>query len=144
MENNEKKSNVEQTNISTWDCYVMMKKWMENRNNGKSIGGYLEKYPYKKLAIYGAGDLGKLVLFELQNSSISICYIIDRMAEAIKSENGIPVVLLQDIKYQEQVDAILVTPLVDYTGVNRALVENDIMIPAIALRDLIYEIQESE
>ncbi len=124
---------------SSWDCYVTMKKWLQNRNDGKIIGEHLSRYPYKKVAIYGAGDLGQLLLYELRDSGIDVLYFIDKTAEGRKSEQGIPIILFKEFADQDAVDAIIVTPMTDYESINHVLIENDIMVPTLSLRDMIYE-----
>ena len=122
-----------------WDCYVTMKQWLQNRNDGKTIADYFEKCPYKTVAIYGAGDLGKLLLYELKDASLQISYIIDRSAQGRSMLQGIPMIMASGIKKQDRVDAIIVTPLNDYVEVSKELVFQGIDIPTVSLRDIIYE-----
>ena len=86
------------------------------------------------------GDLGKLLAFELKNSSLIISYFIDRSAEGIKYYDGIPVITIEDIEQQESVDAIIITPIVDYNSVNEELIRKGITNATVSLRDIIYEV----
>ena len=124
---------------STWDCYVSMKKWMQNRNDGKSIGKYLEQYPYKTIAIYGAGDLGQLLMYEMKDSIIEVKYFIDKTAEGCRRCCEIPVILFEEIDKQVSVDAVIISPMMDYRSINEALARKGVMIPTLSLRDMIYE-----
>lgn len=141
-ENREKKNikNKLNTNNKHWECYVIMKKWMENRNSNKTLKKYFSNYPYNKIAVYGAGDLGKLFAFEMRESDITISYFIDRSAEGNNSYDGIPIVTIEDFEKQEKVDAIIVTPIVDYNSVCEELVRKGINTATVSLRDIIYEV----
>ena len=122
-----------------WECYAAMKRWLQNRNEGKLISDYFEKYPYRTVAIYGAGDLGRLLLFELKDSGLKVEYFIDRSAEGRHEEQGIEIIMAHEIPSRERVDAIIVTPINDYSEVTSELSGMGCDIPAVSLRDIIYE-----
>ena len=122
-----------------WDCYVTMKQWLLNRNEGKYIAEYFDGCPYKSAAIYGAGDLGKLLIYELKDANIEIKYFIDRSAQGRVEEHEIPIYLCEQVNNLESVDVIIVTPINDYIQVTRELIHQEIDIPTISLRDIIFE-----
>lgn len=122
------------------DCFVTMKRWLENRNSGKSFVDYFDECGYKNIAIYGAGDLGSLLYEELKNTDIVVSYFVDRNAEALGSIDGIPVILLKDVKQQKKVDVIVVTPAGNYDSICRDLVKNVPDICTLSLKDAVYEI----
>ena len=58
--------------------FLALKRWLENRNANKTLVDYFHRYGYKTIAIYGAGDLGRLLYEEIKNSDIQVKYFIDR------------------------------------------------------------------
>lgn len=52
---------------------------MTLRERGKHIINYFIQYEITEIAVYGYGTLGKHLVQELDNSDISIKYIIDKM-----------------------------------------------------------------
>jgi len=87
--------------------------WMTLRENNKSVADYLLQNDMKNVAIYGYGALGKHLVAELDNSEISIKYIIDRNVR-LKH-------LKYDIKQLEdilpEVDVIIVTPVDEFENI---------------------------
>lgn len=123
-----------------WNCFVTMKKWMENRNSGKILDKYFEDYGYKSIAIYGAGDIGRLLYDEIKGSSVSVKYWIDRNGEGLREVNGINVLTLEEMTSAEIVDAIVITPLGNYDEINRDLVRIRPDIATISLQEAVYEL----
>lgn len=121
------------------DGFIMIKRWLENRNEGKTFEAYFNECGYKKIAIYGAGDLGNLLYNELKNTSIRIICFIDRNAEGLKQIDGIPVVLPQDLKKCEEMDIVIVTPVGSYGAIYKMMIENYPQIPMLSLKDAVYE-----
>lgn len=121
------------------DCFLTMKKWLENRNQGKTFVEYFEEYGYKSIGIYGAGDLGRLLYDEIKNSDIEIKYFVDRNGEGLKSIDGIPVVLLKDVVNQEKVDVLIVTPVGNYEAICKDIVRNIPELSTMSLKDAVFE-----
>lgn len=121
------------------DCFVTMKRWLENRNENKMFSDYFEKYGYKNIAIYGAGDLGKLLYAELKNTNIHINYFIDRNAEGINHIDEIPVIMIQDIIKMDAVDIIVITPIGNYDAISKILAKHYPKIATLSLREAVYE-----
>lgn len=122
-----------------WDSFITLKRWLENRNANKTFAEYFREYGYGKIAIYGAGDIGKLLYEEIKNSEIVISYYIDRNAEGLKRLESIPVIPISDIKNMEEVDAIVITPLGNYDAICRSLAETAPEMRTISLREAVYE-----
>lgn len=119
--------------------FVTLKKWLENRNRGKTFADYFHEYGYQSIAIYDAGELGRLLYNEIKDSDIIVKYFIDRNAEGIKEVDGIPVILLSQIDRMEEVDALLVSPVVNYDAVCQLLAEQLPTIRTLAFRDAVFE-----
>lgn len=60
--------------------------WMRLKENGGSLVQYFEKHNYKKIALYGYGMLGKHFIKEIENTNVSLEYIIDQQGKRLKSD----------------------------------------------------------
>lgn len=125
---------------SDQDSFITMKKWMENKNAGKTFVDYFHSYGYKKIGIYGAGDVGKLLYEEIKNSDIGVTYFVDRNAEGIQKIEGVPVIMIQDIEKMNKVDCLVITPLGNYNEICKVLVNHVPELPTLSMRDAVYEI----
>lgn len=121
------------------DCFTTLKRWMENRNQGKMFSDYFNQYGYRKIAIYGAGDMGRLLYEEIKNSEITVSYFVDRNAEGIRRVESIPVISVQGIESMEKVDVLVVTPVGNYDEICRVLARNIPGLPTLSLREAVYE-----
>ena len=74
------------------DGYLVMKKWIENRNAGKTFVDYFHECGYSRIAIYDATDIGKLLYdeikgtFSCKNSIVAVCK--DKLWNVIDSEGN--------------------------------------------------------
>ncbi len=123
-----------------WDCYATTKRWLINRSKGKYLSDYFNQYPYKKIAIYGVEDTGKLLYEEIKDSNCEIVCFIDKSAEGHREEQGIPVILLDERKLYDEIDAIIISSLENYDEVIEDLIKCEIFLPLVLLRDIIYEL----
>ena len=122
------------------DSFITMKRWLENIYDGKHISDYLLSCGYNNIAIYGVGDIGKLLYREIKGSSVKVQYFADRNAEAIRRYDGIKVILPIEISTAEDVDIIIVSVTGAYDAINKVLMENYPQLPVVSLKDLVYEI----
>ncbi len=123
-----------------FESFVTLKRWMENRNSGKKLDQYFLQHNYKTVGIYGAGDLGNLLLAELKDTKIRVVYFIDRNFEGLAEVAGIPVVGMDEIPKLEHIDALIVTPIGHYDEICRDLIEIAPELPIISIRDAVYEL----
>lgn len=79
----------------------------------------MEKNQWSSAAIYGLGGIGQVVLKYFNNASVDIKYGIDQNASAL--ERQISVIQPKDIK--DDVDVIIVTPIISYNSIARQLKE---------------------
>jgi len=124
---------------SEHDGFITMKKWLENRNAGKSFVNYFHNCGYKEIAIYGAGDLGRLLYEEIKNSDIKVRYFVDRNGEGILESEGIKVITIDKIQQMQKVDVVVVTPVGNYQEISRLLAIKAPELPTISLREAVYE-----
>lgn len=129
---------LENKNINR-EGFTMLKRWLENRNAGKTFVDYFHWCGWKTIAIYDAGEIGRLLYGEIKDSDIAIKYFVDRNAEGLKSVDGIPVILLPDIGKMEEVDILVVSPAVNYDMFCRAVAEYAPRLRTLPLRDAVYE-----
>ena len=55
-----------------------LNKWLELVQNGRSLTNYFLNNGYKSVAIYGMGDLGKKLFYELTKEGVDVLYTIDK------------------------------------------------------------------
>ena len=115
-------------------------KWLENEVKGKGWEEYLKTYGYKKVAVYGAGDLGKYLIWALNGSNIEISCVIDRRASEIELfENHTVHTLESFIEKNIDTDAIIVTAISAYEEVLEYVTGLRPELPVLFLRDMVYE-----
>lgn len=115
--------------------YRAFDRWLQMRQEGKTLVEYFEKHNYKKVAIYGMKELGERLLDELKDSDITVCYAIDKNADHIYTDVDI---LTPDDKL-EPVDAIVVTAIYYFDEISEDLSEK-MDCPIVSLEDILYEI----
>lgn len=130
--------NLENPNLNQ-EGFIMLKKWLENRNAGKTFTDYFHQYGYHTIGIYDAGDLGRILYDEIRDSDIQVKYFIDRNWEGLGSIEGIPVIDLGKIGEMEEVDALIVSPVVSYDAVCRILADKAPRLRILAFRDAVFE-----
>ncbi len=52
--------------------------WLKVRQQGMNLAAYFVKHGYERIAVYGIGYLGRLLLDELQGTEVKITYLIDQ------------------------------------------------------------------
>lgn len=116
-------------------------KWLENEVKGKRWNTYFLTYGYTNVTIYGAGDLGKLLIWALKDSEIDINCVIDRRASEIKKFEAYNVYTLDEfLNKSVETDAIVVTAINAYDEVLKIVAERRIDLPVMFLRDMVYEL----
>ena len=87
--------------------YQTMERWVRVKQKNRYISEYFQRNNYKKIAIYGMGDIGVLLVNELESSSIDIVYGIDRNINI-----GGPVKIYHPDDVLPDVDAVVVLSLI--------------------------------
>ncbi|RKM59525.1 hypothetical protein D6856_09920 [Butyrivibrio sp. XB500-5] len=114
--------------------YYILLQWLNKAENNRSIGEYLASKGYKKIAIYGMGELGELLLLKLRDTDIEVPYAIDKNAENI----GVDVVIKTPNDDLPDVDAVIVTTVLWYWELRRMLKEK-LDCDILSLEDIVYE-----
>lgn len=102
-------------------------KWLKNKN-------------YKKVAIYGMGDMGRKLHRDLEQSKIEVSYTMDQYAGSMTAT--VPLVTASQFKVMPEVDIVIVTVVQSFDVVKRELIskgcdEGKI----ISLKDVINEVK---
>lgn len=110
----------------------LLSQWMQLKNRGENLATKLVEEGYKKIAIYGMGCVGKLLVEELKGSEVEIVYGIDQKADSI-------VVDMEMYTLEEplpEVDAVIVT-VVYYFDTLEEKLWGHIKCPVISLMELL-------
>lgn len=91
--------------------FLVLKRWMLLHYKGITLNKYFTEREISKVAIYGMGDLGKLLCMELDNELVDIKYVIDRNALWVYSDIDI-FELDSSISYKN-VDVTILTVMMD-------------------------------
>lgn len=122
--------------------YGILFHWLKNKNNNKNITNYLLKQNIKTVGIYGAGNLGELLFDELKNDDeISIKCIIDRDCSNGNFLNT-PIIQMEQLKENYDVDCIIVTPIYAFEEINKDL-KNIGIKNVIGIDDIVFNIYEN-
>lgn len=101
------------------DMFMVLDRIVECREEGCSVGKRLKDKGIQRVAVYGAGYLGKRLRGELKEFDIEIRFYIDRNAEYLTEE--IPVFKLSDAP--ADVDAVIISLVKNYDTVRSLLEE---------------------
>lgn len=121
--------------VSKYKRYTrVLEQWIALKQIGVTFASWFEENHFRKIAVYGLGEVGQLFIKELSESDVEVCYGIDRRH-----------VELQDIKVKgledefESVDVVVVTALTDFGIINDFLKEKTDC-PVVSLENIIYEL----
>lgn len=120
--------------VSYWRIFD---KWFSLRENGKDLSSVMQDRGMKKVAVYGIGMLGRHLIEELKDSSVSVLYGIDRRNEVLQKEYPFPVYHVQEETLPEA-DAVVVTVAHQFYEIYQML-RQKIDCPIISLEELLQE-----
>lgn len=122
--------------------YRTVQRYLSLKRQKKEIKDFFEKNKFKKIALYGNGELGKCMINDIMNSEIEISYIIDQAFESYpKGYEGVPVINIEDVKKQEEVDVIVITVLYELNNIIDLLTEQEIPLEKIInISDVVYSL----
>ena len=102
------------------DHFQLLNHWLEIKNEGKSVASYFEEHGYYNIAVYGMSDLANRLLEDLEKSSISVQYGIDK-------EVSCSVGRINEVYFPEdelpKADVIVVTPYSMFEMIEELLAE---------------------
>lgn len=134
---------LQQKSINKWkeqanknrSLFLLMDQWVKIKQEGNRLENYFIRNNFKKIAVYGMGNVGKRLIKELRDSEIKITYGIDRNAENIYSE----IKLVTINEELENVDAVVITLVSDFENV-RDILSKKLRCPIIVIEDIINEV----
>lgn len=105
--------------------------------NDRSLMLFLNNEGYKKVAICGYREFGRVLYDRLKDCDFEISFIIERNYESLRMTEDIdvPIVGFKDIQYQA--DVVIITPDLDYELVKECINLAGIEISVILLTDII-------
>lgn len=115
--------------------YNLLNQWLALKQEGKSIDKYFKDNGIKKVAIYGMGEIGARLYYELKESEIEMCYAIDNNSLSAYSE--LEVYNLEDDL--PDVDTIIVTAIFDFDDIANNL-QGKINSNIISIEEIVYDI----
>lgn len=115
--------------------FLMMNRWLQVKQEGKSLADYFESHNYKSIAIYGMSYSGERLLDEMKDSGITVKYGIDKDAQGIDAD----ICVLSPDETLEDVDAIIVTPIFFIDEIEDSL-SKKMSCPVISLLDVLFEL----
>lgn len=98
--------------------YYLMHYWMKAIEDGKSISSFFINNSYNNIAVYGTGSLGNHLIIQLESSSVSVIYTIDK--DIIRYNND-EYNLINGISNIPKADVIVVTPIMEYISIKEKL-----------------------
>lgn len=115
--------------------FQLLNKWLSLKQQKKEIVDYLKKRNYKKIAIYGMGQIGERLFEELKDSEIEVIYGIDRNKDNFDWD--IDIYAPEDtLPY---VDAVIVTAVTYYKEIVM-LLRRKVECPIESLENIITEL----
>ncbi len=116
--------------------YNMLNHWLILKQQGKSIAQYFANHGYKKIAIYGMGEMGDRFYDEIKSSEdVEVKYAVDKNAAKIYSE----VEIFKPDENLPSADVIVVTAIYAYDEIEMELKEK-LDCAIVSLEEVIYEV----
>lgn len=117
------------------ELFKMMSQWVKVKQEGKNLSSYFERNEYTKIAVYGMSYAGEALVNELENSTVTVAYGIDRNADSLYAD--VDIVSMDDDL--TEVDAVVVTAITFFDEIEEKLSEK-MDCPIISLEDILYEV----
>ena len=129
----QKKISVKDADIKKiWVNSELLKDWLTLRQNNIYLVDWLLQNNIRKVAVYGYGVLGKMLLQELKGSMIEIICVVDKNYKNIHSM--VPAVSPNDVP---ECDAIIVSVINYFDEIESELLKK-YHYPIISLEDIVY------
>lgn len=120
-----------------YSLFMLMCNWMEKKQNQKKICMFLNKRNIKSIAIYGMGNIGILLLRELELCGINVKYGIDEDLNTSYMSYDIKIYRPSD--FLEKVEAIIVTPITYFEEIKEKL-SSKVECPIFSLQDILDQL----
>lgn len=118
------------------DYFLLLSHWLEVKSRGGSTASYFNDMGYKKIAVYGMGELANRLFEDLRDTDIEIVYGIDRAAQNC-------VTRIENVYFPDDelpaADVIVITPFSAYDSIESKLKENT-KCPIISIENVIWSV----
>ena len=118
-----------------------MGKWISLKQKGININDFFLDRECKKIAIYGASQLGVLFYEEIKlNPEIEVICFFDKKARRINSEQSMKIKVYEPTEYYNQtgeIDMVVVTPIFFFDEIEEELLRQMPDIPIINLEKIL-------
>lgn len=118
--------------------FLTMCQWIAVKQKGKDIVVWLKENNIKKIAIYGMGQEGDLLINELKGTEIEIVFGIDRNPNRIAC-GDVRIVAVEEINRMPSVDAIVVSFVSAFYEMREEL-QKQTNARIVSLHDVLYEV----
>lgn len=117
--------------------YNMLNQWLYIKQDNRNLEEYFKKNNYKRIAVYGLGEMGSRLVDELKNTEIELVYGIDKNVDNVFCD--ITAYSVDDIEdVSDKVDVVIVTAIFAYDEIEEQL--NDILnCDIISLEEVVYD-----
>lgn len=124
--------------ISMKKNYAFAREWIQKGDSTVLMNHYFEKLPECSVAVYGMGEIGRLLLSVLsEESKKRIAFVIDQNITLLTEYKVITLEQLKDIS-EKNLTCIIITAIAHEEEI-RKNIENVTTIPVISLYDFIRE-----
>lgn len=104
------------------DVLILMEQLYSFDKSRCNVGDLMSSFGYHKIAIYGMGEVGHLLLNMLDGTEIQVPYVIDNN---VKVElDSIGQITEEELYCIRDIDVVIVTPLVDYSFLEKRICQN--------------------
>lgn len=112
-----------------------MNQWVRIKQEGKNLAEYFKENGYEKIAVYGMSYAGETLVYELNDSGITVEYGIDQNAKSLYLDIDI----YEPDDDLKEVDALVVTAITFFDEIEEKMSQK-LDCPIISLEDILYEI----
>lgn len=105
------------------------------KQKGKNLSSYFEENGYKKIAIYGMGYIGNILVQELKDTDIQVAYGIDQKSGSLQGN----VKIITMTAPMDTVDLIVITAIIFADSIKREL-KQKVDYPSISLEDILHNV----
>ena len=100
-----------------------------------TLASWFESNSIRTIAIYGMGQLGKLLLNELKGTDVNVDYAIDKNATEVCCEN-LKLYSIDELSLPDCVDAIVVTPICEFKEIE-SLLQRKVSVRIVSLEEIV-------
>jgi len=112
--------------------------WLELLEDGTNLLPYLREHKCRKVAIYGAAEIGRMLLKEIrQESVVKVSYFLDKTALKQREKWNVPVYLPEEYIDLIEVDMVIVTAVFGFEDIQEKLLRVKPEIPVVSLETII-------